>query len=95
MDDARHLAERITPKNFTFDVVAAASFTQKMYACASVSILTNLVGFYLIVRHSPPSMTLYRWCLLDVSVSEQVTPHLAPSLPSVSRVYGLLPKRKR
>ncbi|KAH7715394.1 hypothetical protein AAVH_17228 [Aphelenchoides avenae] len=68
MDDVHHLAERIIPKNFTFDADAAASFSQKMYACASISILANLVGFYLIVRHSPPSMALYRWCLLDISV---------------------------
>ncbi|KAH7697362.1 hypothetical protein AAVH_35555, partial [Aphelenchoides avenae] len=54
------------PANFTFDGASAGRFSTKLHINTGLSIASNLLAFYLIIRHSTRSIALYRWCLFDI-----------------------------
>ncbi|KAH7699211.1 hypothetical protein AAVH_33685, partial [Aphelenchoides avenae] len=53
--------------NLTIHGDSAAWFGNSMHVCATFSIAMNVLAFYLVIRHSPPSLASYRWCLLDIA----------------------------
>lgn len=56
------------PTGISLDEVEAQHYTWKLYGSAALSLCANLLAFYVILFHSPKSMALYRWCLLDIAV---------------------------
>lgn len=55
-------------ENLSINSHSVAWFGTSMHVCEAFSIAMNVLAFYLVIRHSPPSLASYRWCLLDISV---------------------------